>query len=1479
MREWHPDSSDPHSLASVRLRNGRRDGVWLGLAAFVVALTLTGALLWFVGGPPRPPARLPDLAAIRQVLVSTPGVEDFRGLTPWIFLVCWLLWLWLVASVVLQVGVALLEFVTRGAAWVRGLRRLVDGATATVARRVVTGATTTILVARLATATVQTAAAAPGAAPAPALVLSARDDPHAGHYAAYPHPDGVIEHVVDEGDTLWSIAARYYGDGNEYQRLIDANRDRYVFHNGVIHPGDIIYVPAANGALRPDWAGPPAPARADLLYTVKAGDTLRSIALEHLGDETLWPQIEVAGGGSVRTALPDPNLIHPGLQLVVKGGVGAGATAAPAAPAQVSPTAPSAVPVDPAPASPDQVGSAPAAPTPGGQPAPPPAARAGGEGAGAGVAAAGAAAQAQQGAGTTAPALSPGTIDPRGQTAGARESNQPQNPTGQAVPTPATAPSPAPVAPATAPDTGPGRVAGTRAIGIGGGAAALGGAALVAGAMLLRKRVVTRRLREAPAPAWQQDPENDPEDFAAAAPAPDFTHRVVGGETEPAVVIAGHAARFLAEAGLVEATILLAAHDRQSATLTVRAPAADQPLLVELAPRLGARLGGKGKAVMPRGAAGDVELQLTGPTASGVLKPFGDERHTPRLVPFAALPTGAPLYGNWDAFGHVLVAGQPGDGADTVLTSIVAELTARRPPETLQLWAIAGKRTLPSDLLALPHWGEAERIDPGDGEGVRELLDDLRRELQHRRREGGVPGGETAKSGAAPGAPRGADDEVVLVVGDLADLAELAAEDGAIGTALEQLGQDGPAVGLRILAATVRPEAIGDDLLTHFATRLVLRLPDEGQSVRFVGTPEAATLGGGGRLLPRLAGQLPQSFAGIAPQRLRGQRIAPEDLAALVQSIRSHYYGHAAAIVSDPSAWLSTPLPETAPPPAGEAEERAAVAGDEEEGGMACAAEAVAVLRPSGPLIAPADTTTGRPAATMVVTHGANGHANNGYASEEGGVEEENDGEDEGDAIADRPNRDRSTPSSDHTNGQANGHGHEYARGVDTGASLRVLPVRGTPVGTLDGPAGGATPDTPPTALESLTPSRTTRNGHSARLADLPLPGAVAVDDESVGEACLQALGIAVVADDEGADGEIDREADEEADRAGGRELAGETPAPTSRGELARVAPTPASEGELADATPTPASGDEAALVAPAPAPEGASVPLIATRAFGTFDVRRSDNGAPIVSKNRKQAWEILQFLAASPPEPQARNTILTGLWPEVETSVSRERFYVALHTLRDLLVEQIPELGGIKGAKEAVRADNGRLWLDPRWFDCDVHHFWRLCQRVPSLPLLEAVGACVEAQRLLAGPVLAGEDFRWKEVRADGLVLYKHYPDLLARVSEVLGKRCLEEGQTELALNILEGFLATDPTNEEIIRLIYACHGARGDRRGLIEADRTLRAALRRQYLDDNEEEEELDDSLWEPYPETQEAFNRIREELSARDRGRSERGPYSGS
>ena len=51
-------------------------------------------------------------------------------------------------------------------------------------------------------------------------------------------------------------------------------------------------------------------------YVVKSGDTLRKIAQRHYGDEMKWPKIRDAN----REKLPDPDKIHPGMELVIPSG-------------------------------------------------------------------------------------------------------------------------------------------------------------------------------------------------------------------------------------------------------------------------------------------------------------------------------------------------------------------------------------------------------------------------------------------------------------------------------------------------------------------------------------------------------------------------------------------------------------------------------------------------------------------------------------------------------------------------------------------------------------------------------------------------------------------------------------------------------------------------------------------------------------------------------------------------------------------------------------------------------------------------------------------------------------------------------------------------------------------------------------------------------------------------------------------------------
>jgi LysM repeat protein len=73
---------------------------------------------------------------------------------------------------------------------------------------------------------------APAAAAAPAPVEEA---------PAAPAAPAEQHWTVDPGDTLWAIAEKVYGDGNQYQRIADANG---IANPDLIQPGQDLVIPA-----------------------------------------------------------------------------------------------------------------------------------------------------------------------------------------------------------------------------------------------------------------------------------------------------------------------------------------------------------------------------------------------------------------------------------------------------------------------------------------------------------------------------------------------------------------------------------------------------------------------------------------------------------------------------------------------------------------------------------------------------------------------------------------------------------------------------------------------------------------------------------------------------------------------------------------------------------------------------------------------------------------------------------------------------------------------------------------------------------------------------------------------------------------------------------------------------------------------------------------------------------------------------------
>lgn len=56
------------------------------------------------------------------------------------------------------------------------------------------------------------------------------------------NPKSTGTHVVQSGDTLWAIAKKYYGDGSQYTKIFNANRDK-IKNPNLIYPGQKLVIP------------------------------------------------------------------------------------------------------------------------------------------------------------------------------------------------------------------------------------------------------------------------------------------------------------------------------------------------------------------------------------------------------------------------------------------------------------------------------------------------------------------------------------------------------------------------------------------------------------------------------------------------------------------------------------------------------------------------------------------------------------------------------------------------------------------------------------------------------------------------------------------------------------------------------------------------------------------------------------------------------------------------------------------------------------------------------------------------------------------------------------------------------------------------------------------------------------------------------------------------------------------------------------
>jgi nucleoid-associated protein YgaU len=128
--------------------------------------------------------------------------------------------------------------------------------------------------------------------------------------------------TVQPGDSAWGLAEKHLGDGLQYKKIIAANDGRVQSDGSTIHIGSDLWLEEGWELVIPGaGTSETAPAaQQEQTVTVREGDTLSSIAREHLGDPERWPEIADASAGITQPGgytLQDPDQIDIGWTLII----------------------------------------------------------------------------------------------------------------------------------------------------------------------------------------------------------------------------------------------------------------------------------------------------------------------------------------------------------------------------------------------------------------------------------------------------------------------------------------------------------------------------------------------------------------------------------------------------------------------------------------------------------------------------------------------------------------------------------------------------------------------------------------------------------------------------------------------------------------------------------------------------------------------------------------------------------------------------------------------------------------------------------------------------------------------------------------------------------------------------------------------------------------------------------------------------------
>ena len=149
------------------------------------------------------------------------------------------------------------------------------------------------------------------APPSPAQTLNPDlDQPRREPEPASRAEAGSRIHVASRSETLWGLAERYYGNGNKWRLIAEANRPA-IPESNVLQPGMELVIPpeTANGASSATAAS----ASQTRTHIVQPGDSLSKLSNKYYGSERHWRKLLEAN----RQSVPNPESLQVGTRLVI----------------------------------------------------------------------------------------------------------------------------------------------------------------------------------------------------------------------------------------------------------------------------------------------------------------------------------------------------------------------------------------------------------------------------------------------------------------------------------------------------------------------------------------------------------------------------------------------------------------------------------------------------------------------------------------------------------------------------------------------------------------------------------------------------------------------------------------------------------------------------------------------------------------------------------------------------------------------------------------------------------------------------------------------------------------------------------------------------------------------------------------------------------------------------------------------------------